>query len=112
MGQVSDFQAMLSLQVLPEVILSRPVLVFIPARAHVTAIHRLIVFPELVDTSLVSLQIVIGAESLSCLGAARNVTFVWLVVPRLVLPFHLVLAGHLVHSWRETYFISEFVLTG
>lgn len=77
---------MFSLQVLFEVVLSRPVLGLILALVDIAAIYRFVGFPDLVNTSLVSFKVVIGAESLGCLGTAGNVALVRLVVPCFMFP--------------------------
>jgi hypothetical protein len=62
--QINAFPIMFSLQVLPEVILSGPVLGLILARAQITTIYRFVGFTDFVNTSLMPIKVVIGTESL------------------------------------------------
>ena len=85
-AQIDVFQLMLSQQVLLEVVLPGPVFEFIFALFHITPIDDLVSTKNLVDTSLMSIKVVVGTEALGRLGAALNGAFVGLVVSSFVLP--------------------------
>jgi hypothetical protein len=93
--QINVLKVVLSFQVLPEIILPGPVLGFILTLAHITTIDRLVSRKELVDTSLVSVKVVVRAETLDRLCAAREIAFEGLIMSGLVFPGHsLSAAGH------------------
>src|SRR6516225_7220181 len=80
-GQVDIFQVMFSPQVLPKVVLSGPVLEFLAALVNITAVKGFDTDDHLVDTSLVTVEVVVGAESLGRLGAFCNSAFKGPIVP-------------------------------
>ncbi len=80
-GQVNIFQVVFSLQVLPKVVLSRPVLEFLAALVNIAAVKGFDADNHLVDTSLVTVEVVVGAESLGRLGAFCNSAFKGPIVP-------------------------------
>jgi len=75
------FQAVFSPQVLPKVVLSGPVLELIAALVNIAAVKGFDANNKLVDASLVAVEVVVGAEPLSRLGAVFNRAFKRLVVP-------------------------------
>ena len=81
---------MFSQQVLLKVILPGPVFEFIFALLHITPVDDLIPGKDLVDTSLMSIKVVVGAEALGRLRAVLNGAFEGLVVSSFVFPSCLV----------------------
>jgi hypothetical protein len=73
-------------EVLPEVILSGPILGFILALVHVAAIDCHVPCTQLMHTPLMSVKVVVGAESLGSFRAVWDVALERLVVPCLVFP--------------------------
>lgn len=92
MAQVVGIEVVLPLQVLLKIVLSGPVLWLILTRTQTTTIDCHVSCADLVDASLMSVEVVVGAEPLDGLYAVWNGTFVGLIVPSLMFPGHSVSA--------------------
>jgi hypothetical protein len=73
-------------QVLFEVILSGPILGLILALVYIAAIDCHVSCAQLVDTPLMPVKVVAGAETLGGFRAARDIALPGLVVSSLVFP--------------------------
>lgn len=105
MGEWSQIRnvrhTMFPLQMLPEIVLTGPVLELLHARVYVTPVDSFVRPADFVDAFFMSVEVVVGAETLDALRAARHIALVGFFVSRLMFPCQAIVSKNATNTKRE-----------